>query len=66
MESHSIWLIIGIVLVVAERMTGTFSLLFLGMAALVGCGFSGQQRCPSEVRAAGISEVVFVSRGDGV
>jgi membrane protein implicated in regulation of membrane protease activity len=36
MESHFVWLIIGIVLVIAELMTGTFYLLFLGMAALVG------------------------------
>lgn len=36
MEMHFIWLIAGIVLIVAELMTGTFYLLFLGLAALVG------------------------------
>jgi membrane protein implicated in regulation of membrane protease activity len=36
MQAHFIWLIAGIVLIVAEVMTGTFYLLFLGIAALVG------------------------------
>lgn len=36
MEPHYLWLIVGIVLVIAELMTGTFYLLFLGAAALVG------------------------------
>lgn len=36
MESHFLWLIVGIVLVVAELLTGTFYLLFLGLAAVVG------------------------------
>lgn len=36
MESHFIWLVVGIVLIIAELMNGTFYLLFLGLAALVG------------------------------
>ena len=36
MESHFLWLIAGIVLIVAELLTGTFYLLFLGIAALLG------------------------------
>jgi membrane protein implicated in regulation of membrane protease activity len=36
METHFLWLIVGIVLIIAELLTGTFYLLFLGMAALVG------------------------------
>ena len=36
METHFLWLIVGIVLVIAELLTGTFYLLFLGIAALVG------------------------------
>jgi membrane protein implicated in regulation of membrane protease activity len=36
METHFLWLIVGIVLVIAELLTGTFYLLFLGLAALVG------------------------------
>ena len=36
MESHFLWLIVGIVLIIAELLTGTFYLLFLGLAALVG------------------------------
>jgi membrane protein implicated in regulation of membrane protease activity len=36
METHFLWLIVGIVLIVAELLTGTFYLLFLGIAALVG------------------------------
>jgi membrane protein implicated in regulation of membrane protease activity len=35
MQAHFLWLIVGIVLIVAEVMTGTFYLLFLGIAALV-------------------------------
>ena len=37
MEAHLLWLIVGIVLIAAELATGTFYLLFLGLAALVGC-----------------------------
>jgi membrane protein implicated in regulation of membrane protease activity len=36
MESHFVWLIVGIVLIIAELMTGTFYLLFLGIAGLLG------------------------------
>jgi membrane protein implicated in regulation of membrane protease activity len=36
METHFLWLIVGIVLIIAELLTGTFYLLFLGIAALVG------------------------------
>jgi membrane protein implicated in regulation of membrane protease activity len=36
MESHFLWLIVGIVLIIAELLTGTFYLLFLGLAALLG------------------------------
>ena len=36
METHFLWLIVGIMLIVAELLTGTFYLLFLGIAALVG------------------------------
>jgi membrane protein implicated in regulation of membrane protease activity len=36
METHFLWLIVGIVLIIAELLTGTFYLLFLGVAALVG------------------------------
>jgi membrane protein implicated in regulation of membrane protease activity len=36
MQTHFLWLIVGIVLIIAELLTGTFYLLFLGMAALVG------------------------------
>ena len=35
MEAHLLWLIVGIVLIAAELATGTFYLLFLGLAALV-------------------------------
>ena len=35
MDSHFIWLIAGIVLIVAELLTGTFYLLFLGLSAVV-------------------------------
>jgi len=36
MELYLVWLVVGIVLVIAELLTGTFYLLFLGVAALVG------------------------------
>jgi membrane protein implicated in regulation of membrane protease activity len=36
MDHHFIWLVTGIVLVIAELVTGTFYLLFLGIAAIVG------------------------------
>lgn len=36
MELYLVWLIAGIALVIAELLTGTFYLLFLGIAALVG------------------------------
>jgi membrane protein implicated in regulation of membrane protease activity len=36
MDHTYIWLVIGIVLVIAELVTGTFYLLFLGIAAIVG------------------------------
>lgn len=36
MDQYFIWLVIGIVLVIAELVTGTFYLLFLGIAAIVG------------------------------
>jgi len=36
MDHSFIWLVIGIVLVIAELVTGTFYLLFLGIAAIVG------------------------------
>ena len=34
MEGWLIWVIVGFVLVIAEHMTGTFYLLFLGAGAL--------------------------------
>ncbi len=36
MELHIVWLIVGIVLVVAQLATGAFYLLFLGIASLAG------------------------------
>jgi membrane protein implicated in regulation of membrane protease activity len=36
MDPSFIWLVTGIVLVIAELVTGTFYLLFLGIAAIVG------------------------------
>jgi membrane protein implicated in regulation of membrane protease activity len=36
MDHYFIWLVTGIVLVIAELLTGTFYLLFLGIAAIVG------------------------------
>lgn len=36
MDHHFVWLVTGIVLVIAELVTGTFYLLFLGIAAIVG------------------------------
>ncbi len=36
MDHSFIWLVTGIVLVIAELLTGTFYLLFLGIAAIVG------------------------------
>jgi membrane protein implicated in regulation of membrane protease activity len=36
MDPSFIWLVVGIVLVIAELVTGTFYLLFLGIAAIVG------------------------------
>jgi membrane protein implicated in regulation of membrane protease activity len=36
MELYLVWLVVGIVLVIAELLTGTFYLLFLGIAALFG------------------------------
>lgn len=36
MEHSFIWLVTGIVLVIAELVSGTFYLLFLGIAAIVG------------------------------
>src|SRR2546425_13057592 len=38
MDISLTWLIAGFVLVIAELMTGTFYLLVLGIAALVGAG----------------------------
>lgn len=38
MEAHLVWLLIGVALVIAELVTGTFYLLFLGIAALIGAG----------------------------
>ncbi len=38
MDPSFIWLVCGIVLVIAELVTGTFYLLFLGIAAIVGAG----------------------------
>lgn len=36
MEDYLVWLIAGLILVSAELITGTFFLLFLGIAALLG------------------------------
>lgn len=36
METYLIWLVAGLFLVIAELITGTFFLLFLGIAALLG------------------------------
>jgi len=36
MELHLVWLLVGIVLVIAELLTGTFYLLLLGIAGLFG------------------------------
>jgi len=38
MDPSFIWLVCGIVLVIAELVTGTFYLLFLGIAAIFGAG----------------------------
>lgn len=38
MDHSYIWLVTGIVLVIAELLTGTFYLLFLGIAAILGAG----------------------------
>jgi membrane protein implicated in regulation of membrane protease activity len=40
MQAHFLWLIVGIVLIIAEVMSGTFYLLFLGIAALVGAAIA--------------------------
>jgi membrane protein implicated in regulation of membrane protease activity len=66
MESHFIWLVVGIVLIIAELMNGTFYLLFLGLAALVGAAvaFLGAPLwVQSTVAAAGaVIGVVWVNR----
>src|SRR6266704_3529274 len=38
MDISLVWLIAGFILIIAELMTGTFYLLVLGIAALVGAG----------------------------
>ena len=38
MDLSLAWLIAGFILIIAELMTGTFYLLVLGVAALVGAG----------------------------
>ena len=66
MELYLIWLIGGLALVTAELMTGTFYLLVLGIAGLVGSAigyfggsFSAQAVCASVVAVIG---VIIVNR----
>ena len=40
MEAYLVWLITGFVLVIAELVTGTFYLLVLGIAAMLGAGIA--------------------------
>ena len=61
MESYLIWLLCGLALVIAELMTGSFYLLVLGIAALVGSAigyfggsFSAQAVCASLVAVIGV------------
>jgi membrane protein implicated in regulation of membrane protease activity len=66
MHAHFLWLIVGIVLIVAELMTGTFYLLFLGIAALVGAAvaFLGVSLLAQALVAAvvAVAGVVWVQR----
>jgi membrane protein implicated in regulation of membrane protease activity len=61
MQTYLIWLILGLLLVAAELLTGTFYLLFLGLAALaaalaafLGAGFLGQALVASACAVAGV------------
>jgi membrane protein implicated in regulation of membrane protease activity len=66
MQAHFLWLIVGIVLIVAELMTGTFYLLFLGLAALVGAAaaFLGASLLVQAMAATGVAVagVMWVQR----
>jgi membrane protein implicated in regulation of membrane protease activity len=66
MQPHFFWLIVGIVLIVAELMTGTFYLLFLGIAALVAAAvaFLGGTLVVQAIVAAAcsVAGVVWVHR----
>jgi membrane protein implicated in regulation of membrane protease activity len=66
MQAHFLWLIAGIVLIVAELMSGTFYLLFLGLAALVAAAvaFLGAPLWiqASVAAACAVAGVVWVQR----
>jgi membrane protein implicated in regulation of membrane protease activity len=66
MQAHFLWLIVGIVLIVAELVTGTFYLLFLGLAALVGAAaaFLGASLLVQAMAATGVAVagVMWVQR----
>lgn len=64
MESYLVWLILGLLLITVEMMTGSFYLLVLGVAALIGSalgyfggGFSTQAVCASIVAVVGVLAV---------
>ena len=66
MESYLVWLVCGLALIIAELATGTFYLVVLGIAALVGSavgwsggGFSAQAIAASAIAVIG---VVVVNR----
>jgi membrane protein implicated in regulation of membrane protease activity len=66
MEAHFAWVIAGLVLVIAELVTGTFYLLVLGMAALAGAAvayFGGSFWMQAVVvAAAAVGGVIWIQR----
>jgi membrane protein implicated in regulation of membrane protease activity len=66
METYLIWLVAGFLLIIVELVTGTFYLLVLGAAALVGGGvaYAGQPFSVQAVIAAAlaVSGVMWVNR----
>jgi membrane protein implicated in regulation of membrane protease activity len=66
MQTHFLWLFAGIILIVAELMSGTFYLLFLGLAALVAAAvaFLGAALWiqASVAAACAVAGVVWVQR----
>jgi membrane protein implicated in regulation of membrane protease activity len=66
MDAHLAWLIAGAALIIAELVTGTFYLLVLGVAALVGSGigYAGGTLLWQSLAAAAVAVagVVWVQR----